>query len=89
MEITYKNYILKKDGSRFDLHKKVEAKDKETGESKTIERTIGYSYRLDSAINEIAHDLTEENSSEKQELAEYVKAYVSVVDKFRKEIRID
>ena len=56
MEIKYKDYFLVQDGNHFDLHKEIEKTKKDTGETYTSRKELGYGYSLLSAINRIVNE---------------------------------
>ena len=56
MNIIYKNYRLEPEGSRFNLYKTVKGTNPKTKEPCENEKTIGYSMRLETIVDEIIHD---------------------------------
>lgn len=77
MTITYQNYILEQEYHIFNLYKMVKRESidtitkAKTGEIKDVKEVVGYGYSIESAINAIILDITE-NKTETVTLKEFL-----------------
>ena len=53
MDISYKNYILKQSGDRFDLYKTVIRTKKNSEETYQSEKDIGYGFTLENGVRRL------------------------------------
>jgi cell division protein YceG involved in septum cleavage len=91
MTIEYENYKLDLKDGRYDVYKKITRNKvvdkKPTGETYEDLTTIGYGFRLESALRRIIEDRMESNL-EIVTLSEAIKAYQKEVDLIYRIIKI-
>lgn len=90
MTLIYLDYELHQDGDRFDLHKKVFHN--EENSAKKVQRTdkkgepitkvIGYSYKLETAINRMAFDISDE-VKDTIDLKTFIEAFREIVTEIK------
>lgn len=88
MKLTYKNYIAKSDGDRFNLTQikhltaKEDGKKYKKGEKYTTEVLIGYGYYFENLLKKII-TLELSNGENTLSIAEYIDEYKSLLEQIK------